>query len=191
MQIKNRIQMLEKAIIDSGVATGLDFGLSSTTTAENDAESSGRQSFSTPASGLDTTLDLDLQSLKSFDFYPSPDSLEESNLFANHGFFENWNQHDLALGQETNPLPLTPAQNQHTGESGSSISSHQIVQPRRQLSISDSQGDILRSRRQTASIERETSTPNARKESLRSTPARRQSKKSLLAEDGNPVRILF
>jgi hypothetical protein len=190
MQIKNRIQMLENAIIDSGVATGLDLGLSKTTTAENDGESPGRQSFSTPASDLDAALDLDLQNLNSFDFNPSPNSLDESNFFANQDFFENWYQHDLALDQETSPLPFMAAPNQHLSDTGSSGSSHRLIQPWPELSISDSQSDILGSQLRNGSIETEISTPSVRKESLRSTQTCGQSKKISLAENGNAVRIL-
>ncbi len=41
MQIKNRIQMLEKAIIDSGVATDFDLGRTKPTTTGGDVDSVG------------------------------------------------------------------------------------------------------------------------------------------------------
>ena len=182
--------MLEKAIIDSGVATGLDIGLSETTAAENDGESPGCQSFSTPASDLDASLGLDLQNLNTFDFNPSPDSLDESSFFASQDFFGNWNQHDLALDQETSPLPFKPAPNQHWSDSGSRGSSHRLIQPWPELLISDGQSDILGNQLRNSSIETEISTPNARKESLRSTQTCRQSKKISLTEKENTVRIL-
>lgn len=157
--------MLEKAIIDSGVATGLDLGLSKTSNTENDGESSGRQSFSTLASDLDAALDLDLQNSTSWDFDPNPDSLDENNFFASQDFFENWNQHDLALDQETSPLPFIPDLNQplQLGDLGSSGPSHRHILPWREPSISETQSDILRRKPLNASTETGTHSPDSRK----------------------------
>jgi hypothetical protein len=192
MQIKNRIQMLEKAIIDSGVAAGLDLGLSKSTAIENDGESSRSHSFSTPSSETDLSLGLDLQNLTSWTGDPSPESLDETNFFPSQDFFEDWNPQDLGLDLETSPLPFMPGPNQQLqlSDSGSSRSSHRLVSPWREASVSESPSDILGSQLRTVSIETATSIPNARNEPLRSAQTRGHGKKASLTEDGNEVIIL-
>jgi hypothetical protein len=59
MQIKNRIQMLEKAIVDAGVTTNLDIGLPESLAEEQDVEPTKIRSLSTPS--CETNLFLGLE----------------------------------------------------------------------------------------------------------------------------------
>ena len=184
--------MLEKAIIDSGVTTGLDLGLSKTSNTENDGESSGHQSFSTPASDLDAALDPNLQNSTSWNFDPGPDSLDDNDFFASQDFFENWNQHDLALDQETSPLPFMPDVNQplQLGDLGSSGPSRRRILPRREPSIPEIQSDILGRQPLNVSTEAGTRSPDSIRKSLHSTQSSSQSKKLSSTEDEKEVRLI-
>ena len=186
--------MLEKAIIDSGVATGLDLGLQKPTTSEHDGASSRCQSFSTPASDGDAAQDLDFQTLSSWDFDPSPDSLDESIFFANQDFFENWDRFDLALDQEISPLPFMPDLNQQSSRSRSrSNASHLFILPWQEPSMSQVQSLALTLTGNEQGVESrncEGVFDHSRKVSLGSKSARGQLKKNSAAKDGKEVSLI-
>lgn len=183
--------MLEKAIIDSGVATGLDFGLKKPTISEHDGTSSRCQPFSTHD---DATQDLDFQLMGSWDFDPSPDSFDESNFFANLDFFENWNQSDLALDQGTNPLPFTTDLNRQSGGPGSgSNASHRFILPWQEPSAYQVQSRALPLTRNELGIESrncEGIFEHSRRVSLDKKSTCGQLKKNLAAKDENEVSLL-
>jgi hypothetical protein len=145
MQIKNRIEMLEKAIIDSGVVTGVDLGLSKSIATETDGPTSDINSFSTPDSQGDLAHDFELQNLGSTEFDLSPVSLVESNLFANQDYSNNRSPRDFALDQETSPLPYAIAPSQQFGGSDSFVAPQQFALPWLEPSTSQVQSLTLMS----------------------------------------------
>jgi hypothetical protein len=127
MQIKNRIQMLEKAIFESGMDTGLDLGLSKPCTKETDGSSPERQSFVISPCDSEAAQDSDFQNPGQWDFNPSPGSLDETDFLASPDFFGNWNQVDLPFNQETSPLSISELNQQISGSMPNS--SHQFIMP--------------------------------------------------------------
>ena len=191
MQIKNRIQLLEKAIIDSGVALAIDLGLPKPTTSGKDGESSGSQSFSTPTSEPDLSLGLDFQNLNSWSGDLAPDSLEETNCFTNHVFIDDWNPQELDLDLEPDSLPFMPNSNQQL-EARSSVSggsSQQDISPWCEV-YTQSSNNASGCQVQTESLGRATAIPSSREEEHHQTPARGKLTELLSSADGSQVSVL-
>lgn len=186
--MKNRIQMLEKAIIDSGVATRLDLGISRPTATENDGASSESQSFFTPSSDGEAALESGFQNMGPWDFDPSPDPVDEANFFTSQDFFETWNQPDFALVQETSYLSTPDSTRQSNGSV--SNDSHQISLPWQEPSTSQVQtSGLILSPNGTDLENYQGANSQPRKEYIDSKSTRGRPNKSSSTEGSNEVRL--
>ena len=128
MQIKNRIQMLEKAIIESGAVTRLDLSLSEDSATKYDGATSGLQSGLTSSGDGEAALETVSQNLSSWDVNFCLDLANDTDFSASPESSKNLKQPD-SIFDTGSSLLSRPGSDMQSNEFHLDHHHHQFVSP--------------------------------------------------------------